>query len=237
VRDLAALPKAHLHIHLEGGMRPGTLHELATAADLEVPPVRGYGSFAAFAGMYLAACQVLRAPDDLRRLVDELVADAAAAGAAWVEPSFYPPNHNARLGPDEAVLEVVLDELRASAGRHGIGAGLMVAADRTADPARALDQARLAARYAGEGVVAFGLVNDEAAFPPEPFAQAYAVARDAGLLATPHAGELAGPASVLGALDALGAQRVQHGEIGRARVVLDPKPGRAISRRQGAPAR
>ena len=60
-------------------------------------------------------------------------------------------------------------------------------------------------------MVAFGLANDEAPWPPEPFADAFAIAREAGLLATPHAGELAGPESVRGALDALGAQRIQHG--------------------------
>ena len=57
----------------------------------------------------------------------------------------------------------------------------------------------------------FGLANDETGWPPEPFAAAFAIARDAGLFSVPHAGELAGPASVVGALDALGAHRIQHG--------------------------
>ena len=166
-------------------MRRATLGELAAGYGMPVPEVRGFGSFGAFAAMYLAACRVLRTPADLRRLVDELVGDAAAAGAAWVEPSFYPPNHNERLGPSEAVVEIVLDELAASAARHGVGAGLMLAADRTADPAPAVAQARLAARYRDEGVVAFGLVNDEAGFPPEVFADAYTLVRDAGLLRPP----------------------------------------------------
>jgi adenosine deaminase len=95
----------------------------------------------------------------------------------------------------------------------------MVAADRTIDPADAVEQAKLAARYAGRGVVSFGLANDEALFPPEPFAPAYDIARDAGLLSTPHAGELAGPASIRGALEALGADRIQHG----VRAVEDPE--------------
>ena len=218
MRDLAALPKAHLHLHLEGAMRPGTLTELAEEAGIPVPEVRGYGSFGAFADMYVATCDVLRSMDDLRRLVDEVVEDAALAGAVWVEPATYLPQHNDRLGPDEAVLEVLLDELAAAGERHGIAAGLLLAADRTLDPRVALAQARIAVRYADDGVVAFGLHNDEVGFPPEPFADAFAVARKGGLLSAPHAGELEGPAWVAGALEALGADRIQHG----IRVVEDP---------------
>ena len=219
MRDLYELPKAHLHLHLEGGMRPSTLAALAERYGMPVPEVRGFGSFSAFAAMYVAACEVLQTPDDLIRLVDETVEDAASAGAVWVEPSTYLPHHNERLGPDEEVLEILLDAFAAAGRRHGIAAGVMVAADRTVDPAIAVAQAGIAVRYAGAGVVAFGLANDEAPFPPEPFAEAFAIARGAGLLSTPHAGELAGPESVRGALDALGANRVQHG----VRAIEDPE--------------
>ena len=219
MRDLATLPKAHLHLHLEGAMRPETLAELAEEAGIPVPEVRGFGSFSAFSDMYVAACEVLRSMDDLRRLVDEVVEDAALAGAVWVEPATYLPHHNDRLGPDEAVLEVLLDELVAAGERHGIAAGLLIAADRTVDPRVALAQARIAVRYADDGVVAFGLHNDEVGFPPEPFADAFAVARKGGLLSAPHGGELEGPAWVAGALEALGADRIQHG----IRVVEDPE--------------
>jgi adenosine deaminase len=71
--------------------------------------------------------------------------------------------------------------------------------------------ARLAERYAGQGVVAFGLADDETRGRPEPFAAAFDIARAAGLVASPHAGEHGGPDSVRGALDALGARRIQHG--------------------------
>jgi adenosine deaminase len=211
MRDLATLPKAHLHLHLEGGMRPSTLRELAERSGLEVPAIRGYGSFTAFADTYLAACDVLVTFDDLRRLVFEVVEDAALAGAAWVEPSMYVPHHRQRLGADEGVLEVVLDSLATAARQLGIGAGLMLAADRTVGPSDAVEQAKLAVAYREKGVVGFGLANDETGFPPEPFADAFRIARQGGLLSTPHAGELEGPASIIGALDALGADRIQHG--------------------------
>src|ERR1700720_2478630 len=87
----------------------------------------------------------------------------------------------------------------------------MVSANRVHPPAEAMTLARLAARYAGHGVVAFGLADDETRGRPEPFALAFAVARAAGLISAPHAGEHGGPESVRGALDTLGARRIQHG--------------------------
>jgi adenosine deaminase len=219
MRDLAKLPKAHLHLHLEGGMRPTTLEELARKYDLEVPQIRGFGSFSVFAEMYLAACEVLRTPEDLRRLVDETVEDAKLAGAAWVEPSIFTPHHNSRIGPDEEIVEIVLDELAAATARHGIGAGLVLAADRTRHPSEAVPQAAMAVKYADQGVVAFGLANDEGPFPPEPFVEAFDLLRGTSVLSVPHAGELAGPESVRGALDALGADRLQHG----VRAIEDPE--------------
>jgi adenosine deaminase len=211
MRDLAALPKAHLHLHLEGAMRPATLAEMAAGYGMEVPSVRGFGSFAAFAGMYIAACEVIRTPDDLRRVVREVVEDAAIDGATWVEPAFYAPRHAARLGSAEAVLEIALDAL-AEAGRDlGVGTAMLVACDRTVHPSDAVEQARMAVRYRDQGVAGLGLANNEGLFPPEPFAAAFAIAKDGGLLSVPHAGELAGPESVVGALDALGADRIQHG--------------------------
>lgn len=226
-RDLRTLPKAHLHLHLEGAMRPGTLQELAETHHVEVPRVRGYGSFAAFAGMYLAACEVLRRPEDLGRLVREVAEDGQAAGATWIEVALYLPRHRARLGPEEAVLEIIRAAAERAAAETGVGVGIMVTADRTVSPDDAVRQAHIAARYVGRGVVAFGLANDEARFPPEPFAPAFAVARAAGLISAPHAGELAGPASVRGALDALGAQRIEHG----VRAAEDPALVREISER------
>ena len=218
-RDLRALPKGHLHLHLEGSMRPATLAELADTAGIPVPEIRGYGSFTAFADTYLAACQVLTTPEHFARLVYEVVEDSVADGAVWVEPSFYAPHHRDRFGEDEAIVDMVLDALHAAGEQLGVGVGLMLAADRTVEPSVAVDQARLAAARADRGVVSFGLANDEAIGPPEPFAAAFAIAKDAGLLSAPHAGELAGPESVWGALQTLRPDRLQHG----VRCVEDPE--------------
>lgn len=218
-RDLFALPKGHLHLHLEGGMRPETLGQLAEGYGMEVPVVSGFGSFAAFADMYVAACAVLRTPADLARLVDETVADAAASGAVWFEPSFYPPHHRDTFGSDEVALDIVLEALAVAAERHGVACGLMLASDRTQDPAEAVAIAHLGAARRHAGIVSFGLANDEVLGAPGAFAEAFDIARAAGLLSTPHAGELSGPESVRGAIDALGAVRIQHG----VRAVEDPE--------------
>jgi adenosine deaminase len=218
VRDLARLPKAHLHLHLEGAMRPSTLTDLAAAAGVAVPPVRGYASFSEFGLQYRSASALIATEADLRRVVREVIDDAADDGALWVEPHFYPPRYTGQLGTADEVLEIVMDEGQRAAEARGIGCGWIVSALRDFDPAQAVELAKLAARYAGSGVVSFGLAADEALFGPEPFAQAFGIARDAGLISAPHAGELAGPASVYGALDALGAQRICHG----VRAIEDP---------------
>jgi adenosine deaminase len=200
-------------------MRPGTLQEMATARQIEVPPIRGFTSFLAFAGMYDAACRVLDSEAELRRLVREVVEDAARDGVRWLEPAFYCPRYRECLGSDEAAVEIVLDELAATGARLGVGTGLIVACDRTADPAQAVGLARLAVRLRDRGVVGLGLANDEARWPPEPFADAFRIALDGGLISAPHGGELEGPASVAGCLDACGANRVAHG----VRAIEDPK--------------
>jgi adenosine deaminase len=211
LRSLAALPKGHLHLHLEAAMRPGTLAELCGEHGVAVPEIGAFGDFSAFEATYEAATDVLRREEDLERLVREMLEDARADGAWYVEPALYAPAHRERFGSDEAVTELVLDALRRFGDELGVGVGLMIAGDRMTDPAECEEQARLAARYADRGVVSFGLASDERGNPPEPFAAAFGVARAAGLISAPHAGELAGPASVAGALASLGADRVQHG--------------------------
>ena len=224
-RALLDLPKAHLHIHLEGAMRPDTLAELAAYHGVALPATRGYGTFTEFVAQYQAACAVLRTPEDLRRLVREVVADAADAGAVWVEPQFYPYHHEHAIGSTTEAIELVLDAGHAAAAEHGIGFGLMISADRTHDPAEAIELARLAAAHAPAGVVAFGLANDEVGCPPEPFERAFAIAVEAGLISAPHAGELVGADSVHGAVDVLRARRIGHG----VRAIEDPELVRKLA--------
>jgi adenosine deaminase len=192
-------------------MRPGTLAELCQLQGRAVPPIAtSYGTFADFQELYITARASIATADDLRRLVFEVVEDAAADGAVWIEPATHLPGHRA-LGDEIFVLELLLDAGRQASTATGVGVGWLVSIDRTLSPALAVEQATVAARYAGDGVVALGLANNEAAGAPQPFAAAFAIAREAGLISAPHAGEHGGPESVRGALDDLGADRIQHG--------------------------
>lgn len=199
-------------------MRPATLEDLAQHHGMEVPSTTGYGDFTAFSAMYVAACAVLRRPEDLARLVREVAEDAAEDGAVWVEPSLVPQLHVPTFGSIEAVLEIIVSAGEEASRATGIGVGFMVACDRVADPAAATESAHAAVKYVDRGVVSFGLDNDEVIGPPEWFAEAFAVARDGGLLSTPHAGELVGPESVISALETLKPNRILHG----VRAIEDP---------------
>ena len=225
--DLRRLPKAHLHLHLEGAMRRSTLAELADREGVVVPDVSTFDGFGSFIELYRFASSLVRRSEDLRRLVLEIAEDTAADGGVWVEVNANPTLHP-ELGRMEEVLELTLDAAAQAADQTGVGVGLILSADRTRPPAEAVALARLATRHAAQGVVGFGLANDEAGFPPEPFAEAFAIARGAGLLSVPHAGELAGPESVRGALDALGAVRLAHG----VRAVEDPALVERLAREQ-----
>lgn len=214
MRDLITLPKAHVHVHLDGAVREPTLRELCERRGVG-PPVlpagKRYPSFGVFMETITACHDVLSDPENLHRVVDEIVEDAAADGAVWIEVSVWPGLFAGRLGSDRAAVTRVLEAGRDAADRHGIGFGLMMAANRHVGPDAAGETARLAVEFAGEGVVSFGLDGDEAAYPPAAFAEAFEVARSGGLLSTPHAGELLGADSVEVALDVLHADRILHG--------------------------
>jgi adenosine deaminase len=207
-----SLPKAHLHIHLDGAMRASTLHELAARDGIQVPEIRHYGSFEAFAETIGAAAEVIKAEEDVRRLVREVIEDAQHDGVVWLELSVWPGFARGRLGAaPEEVMALLLDAGREPASNSSVALGWMLAANRNRGPEEVVKLARLAARLADRGVVSFGLDGDEAASPPDAFQEAFSIAREAGLHRTPHAGEFLGASSVLSALDLLGADRILHG--------------------------
>ena len=112
----------------------------------------------------------------------------------------------------------MLDAVRHASAATGLGIAVVIAANRTRHPLDARTLARLAAQYAGRGVVGFGLSNDERRGTTSEFAPAFRIAERAGLMLTPHGGELLGPASVRTCLDDLHADRLGHG----VRVAEDP---------------
>lgn len=222
MRDLHALPKAHLHLHFTGSMRHSTLLELAARDGIALPdqlvedwPPRLSAAdekgWFRFQRLYDVARSVLRTEDDVRRLVREAAEDDARDGGRWLEIQVDPSGYGARFGGITAFTDLVLDAVRAASATTGIGMAVVVAANRTRHPLDARTLARLAGQYAGRGVVGFGLSNDERRGSTADFAPAFRIAERAGLLLVPHGGELRGPEHVRLCLDALGAQRLGHG--------------------------
>lgn len=212
----AALPKAHLHVHLEAAMRESTLRQWCAEDGIEVPPLVDYPDFTQFLDAYGVLIGLLHTPERVERLLDEVAADAAAQGVVALEYASI-PEKAAAFGTAEEALEFILPAAAEAGRRHGVWTGAIVSIDRGAGPDHAREAAHLAARFADRGVVAVGLVNDERDGPVAEAAEAFAIARDAGLGVVPHAGEMAGPEEVRAAVE-LGVDRIQHG----VRAVEDP---------------
>ena len=221
-RDVRLLPKAHLHLHFTGSMRPGTLLELADKYGVHLPPALRGGApprlratdergWFRFQRLYDIARSCLREPDDIRRLVREAAEEDVHDGARWLEIQVDPTSYAPRLGGLIPALEIILDSVDAAARATGLHIRVLVAANRMKHPLDARTLARLAVRYADRGVVGFGLSNDERRGFARDFDRAFAIAREGGLLAAPHGGELSGPSSVRDCLDDLHASRVGHG--------------------------
>jgi len=221
-RSLDSLPKAHLHLHLTGSMRHSTLVDLARQHRANLPealvadwPPRLSGTdergWFRFQRLYDIARSVIRTESDVRRLFHEAALDERAEGSGWLEIQVDPSGYAARFGGLTPLVELVLDAAEVASAHTGVGIGVIIAANRTKHPLEARTLARLASRYAGRGVIGFGLSNDERRGAARDFTRAFMIARRAGLLAVPHGGELSGPASVQACLDDLGANRIGHG--------------------------
>ncbi len=204
---LRTLPKAELHLHLEGSIAPETLHELDPSTSLEeFRALYRYANFDAFLKTFAAIGKRLRTPEDYalitRRLLERLEAEnvryaeitIAAGVVLWKEQQFAP----------------IFDAIRDAARASPVDVRFLLDAVRQFGAAHAQTVAELAAERVGKGVVAFGIGGSEERGPAEWFRETFAFAKKAGLRLTAHAGEAAGPESVWAAL-AIGAERIGHG--------------------------
>src|SRR5699024_3027370 len=222
MRPISTLPKAHLHLHFTGSMRHSTLVELAEREEIRLPgalvenwPPKLVATdekgWFRFQRLYDIARSVLRTDDDIRRLVAEAAMDDHADGSVWTEIQVAPSGYATTFGGITAFTDLVLDAAREAERAADIGIGVIIAANRTKHPLDARTLARLAAQYAGRGVIGFGLSNDERRGVTDDFQRAFAIAKRAGLASMPHGGELRGPANVETCLNHLGADRIGHG--------------------------
>jgi aminodeoxyfutalosine deaminase len=212
-------PKIELHVHLEGTVRAPTLLEIARRNDYPLPAdtVEGlaelyrFRDFRHFIDVWILTTNALQRAEDFRQVVVDYAAEAAGHGAVYLE-GIFSPAERVRRGCDwQEIYEGFCDGADAAREVHGLEIRLTPDITRgfTMDEARATVE--WAARFRDRGVVGVGLGGLEAEYPPEPYADVFALAKSLGLGSVPHAGEVAGAASVRGALEALGADRLRHG--------------------------
>ncbi|HEV7653346.1 MAG TPA: adenosine deaminase, partial [Mycobacteriales bacterium] len=202
--DLVALPKAHLHVHLESTIRPATLAALGSAPLLPA----AFAGFGAFAEYNAAVRSRLRTAADFERVAYEFCVDAAVDGVRYAELTFTAAAHGARLGDASLPLNGVLAGL--SAGMRDTGLVVRLVLDHSRRrPLPAAETVRLALGHP-DLVVAFGVAGDEAA-RLAPYAELVGSAAARGVHLVHHAGETGGAASVREALDLGRAERIGHG--------------------------
>jgi adenosine deaminase len=214
---LQAVPKAELHVHLEGTAPPELIQRIAARNGVPVPArLLGsdgrfrYTDFLDFLRTYDLAASVIRTGEDYRDISYEYLCGCARDGAIYVELTAS-RDHARIVGlTDEEHWEGIARGIDEARRDTGIEARILVSAVRNFGRERALSVARHAADRPHPYIVGFSMAGDEAGFPAADFAEAFAVAADAGLGCTIHAGEWQGPPSVRAALG-LPITRIAHG--------------------------
>lgn len=228
-------PKIELHVHLEGTVRPPTLLEIARRNDVALPAdtVEGladlyrFRDFAHFIEVWAMTTGVLRTAGDFRQIVVDYAREAAGHGAVYIEGIFAPAEAAARGVRWEEIFDGYCDGAQEARELHGVEVRLTPDISRGFPLESAEAIARCSIKYRDRGVVGLGLGGLEADFPPQPYAEVFALAREGGLASVPHAGEVAGIPSIRGALEVLEADRIRHG----IRAVDDPAMVRELAGR------
>jgi adenosine deaminase len=222
IDPMVAAPKVLLHDHLDGGMRPGTVIELAREHGYDGLPTQDPGELAQWftrgadrrnLELYLETfahtIAVTQSKDGLVRAASEAAEDLAADGVVYAEVRFAPELHTeAGLTLDE-VVEAVLEGFRLGSAGTPITIGTLCTAMRTA--AHSYEIAELALRHRDEGVVGFDIAGAEAGYPPSRHLDAFQLAMRENFHITIHAGEAFGLPSIAEALHYCGAERLGHG--------------------------
>lgn len=221
-----ALPKAELHLHIEGTLEPEMIFELAERNRVRLPyasidqlrAAYRFPDLQSFLDLYYAAMQVLRTEDDFAELVRAYLGRARENGVVHAEIFFDPQAHTGRGVSFETVIDGLWSGLRESESRYGISTKLIMCFLRDQSAASAMATIDQAVRF-GERIVAVGLDSAEVGNPPSKFADVFARARAEGWLTVAHAGEEGPPSYVWEALDLLHVSRVDHG----VRSLEDPR--------------
>jgi adenosine deaminase len=217
-----AIPKAELHLHLDGALRPRTVLELAKEGGVALPTgdvekLKDFleatdrtASLVEYIEYFQLPIAVLQSAPALERATYELCEDLNTDNVRYAEIRYGPWLHTEQGLSLTDVIRAVLSGWAAGRKAFGLEGGIIVTALRDMPPAQNLSLAQVAGRFVSEGVVGFDLAGDEAGHPPILHEDAFRMARSLGLHLTIHAGEAAGPESVRQAIS-MGARRLGHG--------------------------
>ena len=219
---ISAVPKAELHVHLEGSIKPSTLLRLAKQNDVDLPveTERGlltwysFTTFDHFIEVYITITRCLQTVEDFELIVYEFGAEMARQNILYAEVTFSPSTHFITNGIGQDVWFAGLTTGRQKA-RKDFGVEINwifdIVRNDTSSEGRFDYTTSVAIEGKNDGVVALGLGGFEKGYPPDPFAPWFERARSAGLHSVPHAGEMEGPESIWSAILELGAERIGHG--------------------------
>ncbi|MEU7139309.1 adenosine deaminase [Nocardia sp. NPDC046473] len=221
-----SVPKAELHLHIEGTLEPELAFALAERNGAELPfasvaelhHAYRFEDLQSFLDLYYRLTDVLRVERDFTDLAEAYLVRARAAGVRHAEIFFDPQAHTARGVPFATVVDGLWAALRDSEQRYGITTKLILCFLRDLSVESALETLEAAEPYL-DRIVAVGLDSAEVGYPPAKFAAVYERARELGLRAVAHAGEEGPAAYVAEALDVLRVERIDHG----IRVLDDPE--------------
>jgi adenosine deaminase len=236
--EIRRAPKALLHDHLDGGLRPATIAELAGDIGHQLPPgdlaewfvaAADSGSLERYLETFAHTVAVMQTTAALRRVSEECALDLAADGVVYAEVRFAPEQHLARGLTLPEVVEAVLagfadGSAQAAAAGTPIRVGTLLTAMRHA--ARSMEIAELAVRYRDAGVVGFDIAGAEVGYPPTRHLDAFEYLQRENSHFTIHAGEAFGLPSIWQAIQWCGADRLGHG----VRIVDDIREDRSLGR-------
>ncbi|MBT6968709.1 MAG: adenosine deaminase [Planctomycetes bacterium] len=219
---ISELPKVQLHDHLDGGLRPSTIIELADERGIELPSndpdqlgswfFRGadQGSLPKYLEGFSVTTSVMQDEEALHRVAREHVEGLAADGVIYGEVRFAPVLHVEKGLDSAAVLEAVLDGIAVGCQSTGIDVRIIVCSLRHMDPQISLRSAEVAVQFRDRGVVGFDLAGDESGHPPADHNEAFHFLRRSNFNITIHAGEAFGLSSIWQAIQHCGAHRIGH---------------------------
>ncbi|MFB8025094.1 MULTISPECIES: adenosine deaminase [unclassified Streptomyces] len=212
------LPKAELHLHIEGTLEPELAFALAARNGVELPfadteelrKAYLFEDLQSFLDLYYALMAVLRTEEDFAELADAYLAHAAAQGVRHAEIFFDPQAHTDRGVPIGTVIEGLGRALDRSEETHGVSTQLIMCFLRDKSAESALETLEAAKPYLRR-ISGIGLDSAEVGHPPAKFREVYAAATALGLRKVAHAGEEGPPEYIREALDVLGVERIDHG--------------------------